>query len=125
MTDASASSSTSGPSPLGALNPAFLERFFTGHVTGQPWARAVPIEATVAPYPTHPALPTDYVVVTINGFSDTATFHCRYEPRYHWNGTANVPASPPPKGTDCLVCFPTNNERGIGWALSFAGWPLE
>ena len=103
-----------------------LQRIFTGHIVAQPAMGYAPIEAVVVS-----ADNTAWeVVVTINGFdspsgSPTPTLTCHYEPRWHWDGSANVKAAPPPAGTPCLVTFPTNTGDGLGWAIAFSGWPTE
>lgn len=98
-----------------------LQRIFTGHIVGQP---AMPgnLSAKVV------TSTNTTVTVTIDGFDSasgqpTPSFTCYYEPRHHWSGSANVQASPPPKGTPCLVTFPTNDPQGYGWAIAFTGWP--
>ena len=98
-----------------------LQKLFTGHVVGQPAMGYAPLEATVVSADNS----TWQVVVTVNGFDSQATFTCYYEPHFHWNGSTNVKAAPPPKGTACLVAFPPNDPQGLGWAIAFTGWPTE
>jgi hypothetical protein len=111
-------------SPLQSLPFDVVGRMFTGHITGTPAMGTAPLEAVVVR--ANNASPSPSAIVTINGFSPTATFTCHYEPRFHWDGvSANIKASPPPAGTPCLVAFPPNSGQGIGWVLAFTGWPLE
>lgn len=105
--------------PLPAQDTAeVLNRMFTGRVTGQPAMGYAPIEASVV------SATATQVVVAVTGFSSSAGFTCYYEPRWYWNGSANVRAEPPP-GATCIICFPPNDPNGYGWAISFRGWPTQ
>ena len=108
-----------------------LQKIFTGHVLATPAMGYAPVSATVVAATNDGSLggqtySVDTVaIVTVDGFSDQATFTCYYEPRFHWNGSANVSASPPGSGTPCLVAFPPNDPQGFGWVVAFTGWPTE
>lgn len=94
---------------------------FTGQRSATPAMGVTPLEAKVI------SATSSQVVVTINGFDTEATFTCFYEPRFAYNGTANV-AQIPPAGTLCLVAFPSNIGQGTphsGWVMSFTAWPTS
>lgn len=125
---------TSNPAALGnfAADPSpALDRLLTGRVVG-PSAIPEAITAFVAPTPS--GLPVDELVVTVPAFGTTSTLRAYFEPRWYWNGTANVPVPRPPAETPCVVVFPRNTtdpkgdakfSQGYGWALSFIGWPTQ
>lgn len=94
-----------------------LQKIFTGRIVGKPAMGYTPLRATVI------KSDNSTVTVTIINYAPTAAFLCTYEPHWHWNGSTNVQAMPPPAGTGCDVYFPPNDPQGIGSAVNFAGWP--
>lgn len=107
--------------PLPSQNTdQILARTFTGRPVGRtPTFGQSPVAATVVS-----STPTE-VVVTLDAFDQyaaTAGFTCSYEPRWYWNGSANVQETPPPKGVRCLVFFPAS---AGGFVIAFTGWPTH
>jgi hypothetical protein len=97
-----------------------LAQIFTGQRVATP-AMGSPVQGKVV------SATLTNVVVTIDTFLSVnlpqPTFTGAYEPRWYWNGTANVRVPPPTKGTPCLVIFPPNTTNI--WVTSFTGWPTE
>jgi hypothetical protein len=95
-----------------------LAQIFTGQRVGQP-TMSTPKQGHVV------SATLTTIVVTIDRFKSAnlpqPTYVCVYEPRWYWDGSANVRVPPPPKGTPCLVVFPPNTPTI--WVTSFTGYP--
>lgn len=88
-----------------------LQAMFTGQRVASPAMGTAPLEATVI------EATATAIIVTIDGFSTTATYQCRYAPEYRWNGSANEPVIPD-AGAKCLIAFPTNSTTNTPWVLA-------
>ena len=100
----------------GIHDTQIIQKIFTGHRTSTPAMGLTPLQATVV------SATATTVTVTVDNFSDTATFTALYQPHWYWNGASNVQATPP-TGTKCIICFIQNSLNP--WVLAFTGWPTS
>jgi hypothetical protein len=102
----------------GIHDTQIIQKVFTGRRTSTPAMGCNPLQATVV------SATATTVTVTVDNFSDTATFTALYEPRFQLPtvGMGSAPSNIPPRGTSCLIVFVLNSVNP--WVMSFSGWPV-
>ena len=94
-----------------------IQKILTGRKTSTPAMGYNPLQATVV------SATAMTVTVTVDAFSDVATFTANYEPHFSLPSVdlGSAPPNVPPRGTKCLIVFVRNSVNP--WVLCFSGWP--